>query len=76
MRWGVRNEMKNEHMTTELCVTELKHCQRLSGGTNFIFFGGQKYGHRPLPTEIIDTELQRLKAVLMMMMNDVSLLGK
>ena len=27
MRWGVRDEMTNEHMTTELCMTELTNCQ-------------------------------------------------
>ena len=46
MRWGVRDEMTNEHMTTELCMTELRNCQRLSMGPNFIYFGAQKYGYR------------------------------
>ena len=27
MRWGVRDEMTNEHMTTALCMNELKGCQ-------------------------------------------------
>ena len=27
MRWGVRDEMTNEHMTTALCMTEVsKNC--------------------------------------------------
>ena len=38
MRWGVRDEMTNEHQTTELCMTELRNCQRLSMGPNFIYF--------------------------------------
>ena len=46
MRWGVRDEMTNEHMTTALCMTELRNCQRLSMGPNFIYFGAQKYGYR------------------------------
>ena len=46
MRWGVRDEMTNEHMTTALCMTELTNCQRLSMGPNFIYFGAQKYGYR------------------------------
>jgi hypothetical protein len=45
-------------------------------GPNFIFFGGQKYGYRPLPTEIISTDLAELTDVLISMGNDVSLLGK
>jgi hypothetical protein len=64
MRWGVRDEMTNEHMTTDLCMTELRNCQRLSMGPNFIFFGGQKYGYRPIPTEIITSELMQLREVL------------
>ena len=36
MRWGVRDEATADHMTTELCMRELKECQRLSTGPNFI----------------------------------------
>ena len=46
MRWGVRDEMTNEHQTTALCMAELRACQRLSMGPNFIYFGAQKYGYR------------------------------
>ena len=42
MRWGVRDEMTNEHMTTSLCMNELRGCQKYSMGPNFIYFGGQK----------------------------------
>ena len=52
MRWGVRDEMTNEHMTTALCMTELRNCQRLSMGPNFIYFGAQKYGYRLAMSEI------------------------
>ena len=76
MRWGVRDEMTNEHMTTELCMTELKNCQTLSMGPNFIYFGAQKYGYRPLPTQIISSDLKELKETLIIMANDVSLLDK
>ena len=76
MRWGVRDEMTNEHMTTELCMTELRNCQKFSMGPNFIYFGAQKYGYRPVPTEIVSSELARLREVLVTMGNDVSLLDK
>ena len=74
MRWGVRDEMTNEHQTTELCMTELINCQRLSMGPNFIYFGAQKYGYRPIPTYILSSELAQLREVLVTMGNDVSLL--
>ena len=36
MRWGVRDEATDDHMTTELCMTEIDNCQRLSVGPNFV----------------------------------------
>ena len=36
MRWGIRDEATDDHMTTELCMKELKACQDLSTGPNFI----------------------------------------
>ena len=36
MRWGIRDEATNDHMTTELCLRELNECQRLSTGPNFV----------------------------------------
>ena len=76
MRWGVRDEMTNEHMTTQLCMTELKACQNLSIGPNFIYLGGQKYGYRPIPTIINSQELRLLRETLIKMCEDVSLLDK
>ena len=32
-------------------------------GPNFIYFGGQKYGYRPIPTDIITSELAKLREV-------------
>ena len=39
MRWGVRDEATDDHMTTELCMTEIDNCQRLSVGPNFVVSG-------------------------------------
>ena len=36
MRWGIREQATNDHMTTEICLKELKACQRLSTGPNFV----------------------------------------
>ncbi|XP_074658721.1 NACHT and WD repeat domain-containing protein 2-like [Tubulanus polymorphus] len=55
MRWGVRDEATDDHMTTELCMKEIENCQRLSTGPNFVVFLGQKYGYRPMPTKILAT---------------------
>ena len=36
MRWGVRDDATNAHMTTELCLREIKACQKISVGPNFV----------------------------------------
>ncbi|XP_068719523.1 NACHT domain- and WD repeat-containing protein 1-like [Montipora capricornis] len=60
MRWGVRDESTDDHMTTELCMRELRACQELSTGPNFITFLGQKYGYRPFPAKIDASEFEKL----------------
>lgn len=60
MRWGVRDEATDDHMTTQLCMNEIKNCQRLSVGPNFVTFLGQKYGYRPIPTYIEAKEFTNL----------------
>lgn len=50
MRWGVRDESTDDHSTLELCLKELKACQDLSTGPNFVvnklsyffFIGGRR----------------------------------
>lgn len=43
MRWGVRDEATDDHMTTELCMREIKNCQRLSMGPNFVVSSQNAY---------------------------------
>lgn len=70
MRWGVRDEATDDHMTTELCMREIKNCQRLSMGPNFVVFLGQKYGYRPIPTYILSSELALIREELATTGND------
>ncbi|XP_059619516.1 NACHT and WD repeat domain-containing protein 2 [Phlebotomus argentipes] len=74
MRWGVRDEATDDHMTTELCMREIQNCQRLSMGPNFVVFLGQKYGYRPIPTLILSSELLLIRDELASMGIDVILL--
>ncbi|ULT89955.1 hypothetical protein L3Y34_008385 [Caenorhabditis briggsae] len=74
MRWGVRDESTDDHMTTKLCLSEIANCQRLSVGANFVVFLCQKYGYRPIPSEILSTELELLKRTLREEHEDISLL--
>lgn len=36
MRWGIRDEATADHKTNELCMQEIKNCQRLTPGPNFV----------------------------------------
>uniref|UniRef100_A0A1I7RSF5 WD_REPEATS_REGION domain-containing protein n=1 Tax=Bursaphelenchus xylophilus TaxID=6326 RepID=A0A1I7RSF5_BURXY len=74
MRWGVRDEATDDHMTTNLCINEIHNCQRLSMGPNFVVFLCQKYGYRPIPSQILASELDLLKQVLKDNHEDVSVL--
>lgn len=64
MRWGVRDESTDDHKTADLCMQEIDNCQRLSLGPNFVVFLGQKYGYRPLPTRVLDTEFLMITDIL------------
>lgn len=46
MRWGVRDEATDDHMTTELCMKEIENCQRLSMGPNFVVSQKHLHYHR------------------------------
>ncbi|EDO41687.1 predicted protein, partial [Nematostella vectensis] len=64
LRWGIREEAVDDHILTELCMKEIKECQKLSTGPNFITFLGQKYGYRPLPHKIDSREFEKLLSVI------------
>ncbi|KAJ8304435.1 hypothetical protein KUTeg_018018 [Tegillarca granosa] len=63
MRWGVRDEATDDHMTTELCLRELKKCKEVSTGPYFVSLLSHKYGYRPLPREIDADEFEKIMSV-------------
>ena len=64
MRWGVRDEATDDHQTTSICLEEIANCQRASIGPSFVFFGGQKYGYRPVPAVISEEEYNKILKTL------------
>ena len=36
MRWGISTEITTSHLTTSVCLNEIKNCQKYSVGPNFI----------------------------------------
>ena len=39
MRWGVRDDAADDHITTALCMEEIENCKRTSVGLNFVVSG-------------------------------------
>ena len=74
MRWGVRDEATDDHMTTTICLEEVRNCRLSSIGPNFIFFGGTKYGYRPIPTVIECDEFEKIQKTIRDMERDGKLL--
>lgn len=64
MRWGVRDEATDDHQTVNLCSREIKNCQRMSLGPNFVALLGDKYGFRPLCNKIKSTEYRAIRRCL------------
>uniref|UniRef100_A0A2C9K456 DUF4062 domain-containing protein n=1 Tax=Biomphalaria glabrata TaxID=6526 RepID=A0A2C9K456_BIOGL len=62
LRWGVTAEATNSHLTTEICLLELKNCQKVSVGPNCIAIIGNRYGFCPLPYKIFLEEYTILKS--------------
>ena len=36
MRWGVTDEMLNDHQVTDFCIKEIENCQQVSCGPSFV----------------------------------------
>ena len=36
MRWGVRDEATDDHSTSAICLEEIRNCQQISAGPNFL----------------------------------------
>ena len=52
MRFGIRDKASSENRTSEICMEELRYCQDVSPGMNYILISGDKYGFRPCPPRI------------------------
>ncbi|XP_062618888.1 NACHT domain- and WD repeat-containing protein 1-like [Saccostrea cucullata] len=61
MRWGVTEDCQNDHSVDKICLQEVENCQKLSLGPNFVAIMGDRYGFRPIPTEISEEVFQTLR---------------
>ncbi len=61
LRWGVSEEAALDQQTMNICLEELRRCQRTSPRPNFIVLLGQRYGWCPLPPQIAATEFEPIR---------------
>ena len=52
LRWGVSQEAGRDQRTMQVCLNEIKRCQRITPRPNFVVLLGYRYGWRPLPSKI------------------------
>ena len=64
LRWGVSEEAALDQQTMNICLEELRRCQRTTPRPNFIVLLGQRYGWIPIPLQIDAAEFESLLAVL------------
>lgn len=62
LRWGVSEEAGLDQRAVAICLDEIARCQRLTPRPNFIVLLGDRYGWRPLPSQIEKTEFEAILA--------------
>jgi len=60
LRWGVSEEAALDQQTMRICLGEIERCQKVALKPNFLILMGDRYGWRPLPSEIPAAEWERL----------------
>lgn len=60
LRWGVSQEASLDQQTMNICLQELKRCQKVTPRPNFIVLLGDRYGWRPLPPQIEASEFEEI----------------
>ncbi|KAE8294698.1 NACHT domain- and WD repeat-containing protein 1 [Larimichthys crocea] len=64
LRWGIRNVTSGDHEDCEIFLQEIRSCQRISAGPNFIALLGNRYGPRTLPRLIPEKQFEALLSKL------------
>ncbi|CAM4823526.1 unnamed protein product [Rotaria magnacalcarata] len=64
MRWGIQNESADNHGEVEICLNEIKLCQKYSVATNFVVLLSHRYGSRPTPASIRASLFEQLHQII------------
>ena len=61
LRWGVPESTQHVHGTLDLCLDEVRRCQKVTPKPNFIVLLGDRYGWRPLPVLLYPDEWKLIR---------------
>ncbi|MBD3190406.1 MAG: DUF4062 domain-containing protein [Candidatus Heimdallarchaeota archaeon] len=62
LRWGILEEAANNQKTMQICLEEIRRCQKLTPKPNFIVMLGERYGWIPTPAKIPQPEYDKISA--------------
>lgn len=60
LRWGVSEEAARDQQTMNICLGEIRRCQKTTPRPNFIALLGNRYGWCPVPPQIKATEFEEI----------------
>ncbi|HEU0200701.1 MAG TPA: DUF4062 domain-containing protein [Burkholderiaceae bacterium] len=64
LRWGVSRAAAESHQAMAICLQEVDRCAHLSAGPYFLAMVGERYGWRPVPSEIPCGDFERIESAL------------
>ena len=64
LRWGVSQEASRDQQTMNICLREIERCQEVTPRPNFIVLLGDRYGWRPVPSQIPADEFDQIFAAV------------
>ena len=64
LRWGVTEKAAFHQQTLNICLEELRRCQDSTRRPNVLVLLGDRYGWRPVPTQLEAAEFEALARVM------------
>ena len=73
LRWGITEDAQRDRETIQICLEEVRRCQKLSPRPNFAILLSHRYGWEPIPERISEDHWARLITELKRQPDDTSL---
>src|SRR5262245_40994357 len=64
LRWGVSDEASLDQQAMNICLGEIRRCQRITPRPNFLVLLGQRYGQMPPPLQIAADVFLRIRSAV------------